>query len=80
MIKYKNISSYPLSFYGITFNPNEEKEFPGYINHPKVFRVQDRVEAKPRATVEVAKVTSETKAKVDEVKPKRQYNRKVKNQ
>lgn len=76
MIKYKNISSYPLSFYGITFNPNEEKEFSGYINHPKVIRVQEKVEAAPRATIEVADVT----IPVAEVKPKRSYNKKVKNQ
>ena len=83
MIKYKNISSYPLTFYGVTFNPNEIKEVPGFINHIKMIKVTDSIEPKPQAkviispAVEKKEVTPKVEAKVQE-KPKRQYNRKDK--
>lgn len=84
MIKYKNISSYPLTFYGVTFNPNETKEVPGYINHIKMIRVDESLRPqKPSMKViispkaEEKEVTPEVEAKV-EIKPKRQYTRKNK--
>ena len=78
MIKYKNISSYPLTFYGVTFNPNEIKAVPGFINHPKMLRVQEPVVSKPKAIIEVAQAAP--KAKEEQVaKPKRTYNRKKTN-
>ena len=84
MIKYKNISSYPLTFYGVTFNPNETKEVPNYINHIKMIRVKESPKAqKPPVKViispkvEEKEVTPKVEAEV-EVKPKRQYNRKNK--
>lgn len=79
MIKYKNISSYPLTFYGITFNPNEEKEVPGFINHIKMIRVKEKIEPKPKSIIEVAKAKAKVEPKPVEEKPKRQYNRKNKN-
>ena len=39
MIKYKNISTQVLTFYGVTFNPNDIKEVPGFINHVKMVRI-----------------------------------------
>ena len=39
MIAYKNISNSPKTFYGVTFNPNDIKEVPGYINHINMIRV-----------------------------------------
>lgn len=80
MIKYKNISSYPLTFYGITFNPNEEKEAPGLINHIKMIRVRKSIEPKPKSIIEVAKAEAKIEEKHPiEEKPKRQYNRRNKN-
>lgn len=77
MLKYKNISSYPLTFYNITFNPNEEKSVPGYINHPKMIRVKETKVIKPKAIIEAVK--PEAKPADVEVKPKRQYNKRNSN-
>lgn len=38
---YKNLSNTVKTFYGVTFEPNEIKEVPGYINHPK-FLITDK--------------------------------------
>lgn len=77
MIKYKNISSYPLTFYNVTFNPNEIKEVPGFVNHPKMVRITETIQPKPRAVIEISKPAAKVEIKPDtEVKPKRQYNRK----
>lgn len=46
MLRYKNISNKPLTFYGVTFNSNETKEVPGYINHIKMIRVMETSDAK----------------------------------
>ena len=78
MIKYKNISSFPLAFYGVTFNPNETKEVPGFINHVKMIRVTETVRVQPKSAI-VAKEEPKPNNSVEE-KPKRQYNRKNKNQ
>lgn len=78
MIKYQNISGHPLTFYGETFNPNEVKAVPGFINHPKMIRVQERVVSKPRAIIEIAEPKPEVKEQPVE-KPKRTYNRKKSN-
>lgn len=77
MIKYKNISSYPLTFYGVTFNPNDEKEVPGFINHPKMVKVKEAIKFKPKAVIEVVK--PEAKNTDAEVKPKRQYTKRNSN-
>ena len=81
MIIYQNISSYPLTFYGITFNPNEVKSVPGFINHPKMIRVQEHVASKPKAIIEVAEPKPEVKeSKADKPQQtKRTYNRKKSN-
>ena len=76
MIKYKNISSYPLTFYGITFNPKEIKEVPGFINHIKMLRVNDNVKPEPKTQVIIEPVV-ELKSQVTE-KPKRKYTKKDK--
>ena len=73
MIIYKNISSYPLTFYGVTFNPNESKEVPGYINHTKMVRVTEKVSPKPKAVISESKVQP-----IAEQPKKRSYNRKSK--
>ncbi len=77
MLKYKNISSYPLTFYNITFNPNEVKSVPGYINHPKMIRVKESKSIKPKAIIEAVK--PEAKSADVEVKPKRQYTKRNSN-
>lgn len=46
MLRYKNISNKPLTFYGVTFNSNETKEVPGYINHVKMIKVTETSDAK----------------------------------
>lgn len=33
---YKNISTCKKQFYGVTFNPGETKEVPGYVNDAKM--------------------------------------------
>lgn len=60
MITYKNISNSPKTFYGVTFNPNDIKEVPGYINHINMVRVFEK--ARPKAEVIIA--PEETVAKV----------------
>ena len=39
MIKYKNISCSTKTFYGITFNPGDVKEVPGYVNAQGMARI-----------------------------------------
>ena len=39
MIKYKNISCSTKTFYGITFNPGDVKEVPGYVNANGMARI-----------------------------------------
>lgn len=39
MLKYKNIGCSAKTFYGVTFEPDEIKEVPGYINNPNMVRV-----------------------------------------
>lgn len=73
MQTYKNISGKKLTFYGVTFNPNEIKEVPGYINHIKMVRVKETSAAKK--TLEIITLPKQESPKVDEQKPKRQYNR-----
>lgn len=51
MITYKNISNSPKTFYGVTFNPNEIKEVPGYINHRKMIRVFEKTRPKVKAII-----------------------------
>ena len=80
MLRYKNISSYPLTFYGITFNPNEIKEVSGYINHPKMIRIKEQIEPKPKITIQISEAKNKSdniETKVDQ-KPKRQYNKRNK--
>lgn len=51
MITYKNISNSPKTFYGVTFNPNEIKEVPGYINHISMIRVFKKSSPKAKAVI-----------------------------
>ena len=84
MIKYKNISGIPLTFYGITFNPNEVKEVPGYINHMKMLRIKEptAITSKPKAIITLPK--QEAAPEVDEQKeieqPIKKQTKKRKNQ
>ena len=40
-LTYKNLSRSTKTFYGVTFQPGEIKEVPGFINHPRFVRVDD---------------------------------------
>lgn len=51
MIAYKNISNSPKTFYGVTFNPNDIKEVPGYINHIKMVRVFKKPSSKAKVII-----------------------------
>lgn len=42
-MKYKNISSATLKFYGVTFGPGEVKEVSGAINAPQLFPTDEPV-------------------------------------
>jgi len=74
MIRYKNSSNIPLTFYGVTFNPNEIKEVPGFINHIKMIRVKEvpSTPIKPRAIITKPK---QEEPKPVEVKKKRTYTK-----
>jgi hypothetical protein len=83
MLKYKNVSTQPLIFYGVTFNPNDIKEVPGYINHVKMIRVKEVPAASaPKATITLPKEEKPkaTESNAQEKPQKRQYNRKPKQQ
>lgn len=59
MLRYKNTSVTAKTFYGTTFKPGEEKDVPGYINHPKMVRINSSCsEPKelPKATAKTAPV------------------------
>ena len=76
MLRYKNISNKPLTFYGVTFNPNETKEVSGYINHVKMIRVLETSDAKkPKEIITSLKQES---PKVEK-QSKRKYTRKNSN-
>ena len=80
MIQYQNISSQPLTFYGVTFNPNEIKSVPGFINHSKMIRIKETVTVKPKAIIEVAEPKVEEPKVEKPQQTKRTYNRKKLNQ
>lgn len=76
MLRYKNISCRPLTFYGVTFNPNDIKEVPGYINHDQMLRVKADVK-----NVEEPKVVIIESPKVENVEPepKKSHGKRTKN-
>lgn len=81
MIKYKNISGKVLTFHGVTFNPNDIKEVPRYINHLKMIRVKEtNVTAKPKAVITSPKeeLPKAAEQKEQEQPTKRQYTRRNK--
>lgn len=61
---YKNISSATKTFYGVTFNPGEIKEVPGYIND-KSFRCC----AAPKSKNTAASSKRSAKPSAEAVKP-----------
>ena len=79
MIKYQNISGQILTFYGVTFNPNDIKEVPGYINHIKMIRVKEIPRtSKPKEVITSLKqepTKAEEQQKEQEAPKKRQYTR-----
>ena len=46
-MRYKNISSATLEFYGVTFGPGEVKEVPGPINTPQFIRTNEPLTVVP---------------------------------
>lgn len=79
MINYQNISCQPLTFYGVTFNPNEVKAVPGFINHPKMIRIKETITVKPKTIIEVAEPKVEEQKVEKPQQTKRTYNRKKSN-
>lgn len=45
---YKNISQTPKTFHGVTINPGEIKNVPGYINHRGFIRVSEMPQEPPK--------------------------------
>lgn len=43
-MKYKNIGIAPKTFYGVTFNPGEIRNVPGFINCSSFIRMPDSAE------------------------------------
>jgi hypothetical protein len=61
MITYKNIGCSTKTFYGVTFNPGDIKEVPGYINSQGMARIFNK-----SSDITLAKLPK-----------KRNYNRKL---
>lgn len=62
-MRYKNVSHGTKEFRGVTFKPGETKTVKGYINDPKMIRV-DEPEQKAQPTTKAAAKTAEQKAEV----------------
>lgn len=64
-MKYKNISYTEATYYGVTFNPGEIKDVPGYINNPHFIRVENAstIDTRTKSPSNVAqnKIKSTTK-------------------
>ena len=77
MFSYKNTSLSVKTFYGVTFNPGDIHEVPGYINDPRMIRVSDKpkeppkVESikSPKATTPVADAPNKSKESKDLKEP-----------
>jgi hypothetical protein len=63
MIIYKNISCSVKTFYGVTFEPNDVKGVPGYINDHGMVRVVNHKKPQPK------KRTYNKKSVISESKP-----------
>jgi len=78
MMTYKNISNSPKTFYGVTFNPNEIKEVPGYINHINMVRVFEQVRPKVKAIIlpeeTVSKVVVDNSADTNKTRGRKPKN------
>ena len=74
-MKYKNLSSTPKTFHGITIKPGEVKDFPGYVNHPDLFAVTTTIESKPAKKIAEKKPIKNTKQPKEE-KPNGKHNHK----
>jgi len=62
MIIYKNISCSVKTFYGVTFDPNDVKGVPGYINDRSMVRVSNYKKSQPKKRTYTKKsVISESK-------------------
>lgn len=61
---YRNISNATKTFYGITFNPGDEKEVPGYINTGDFIAI-----APPEKPVPVAAKATPAKKEQEKVEP-----------
>lgn len=58
---YKNLSHATKTFYGVTFQPNDEHEVPGYINNPKFIRLNEftqKSDEPPKTTDKTEEVQS----------------------
>lgn len=61
MLRYRNTSVAAKTFYGTTFKPGEERDVPGYINDPKMIRIDfncSEPKELPKATAKTAPVTN----------------------
>ena len=67
MIFYKNTSLTVKTFYGVTFNPGEVNEVPGYINHHDMIRVPEPKEP-PKAAAATKKSSPVSSSKTDKIK------------
>ena len=63
ILRYKNASCGTKKFRGVTFKPGETKTIKGYINDPKMLRV-DEPEPKAQQITKAATKTAEQKAEV----------------
>ena len=62
-LKYKNVSRGIKKFRGVTFKPGETKSVKGFINDPKMIRV-DEPEPKAQQITKASTKTAEQKAEV----------------
>lgn len=74
---YKNTSSIQKTFHGVTFQPGEIKEVPGYINDKRFVRVAEMPKEPPKRVDSAKSTTSkQEQPKKDPVKEEPKNNKK----
>lgn len=64
-MRYKNVSHGTKKFRGVTFKPGEIKSVNGFINDPKMIRIDEpEVKAQPTTTTKSTAKTGDQKAEV----------------
>lgn len=51
-MKYKNLSMISRQFYGVVIKPGEVKDFPGYVNAPRIVRVRDEIVSEKKSNID----------------------------